>query len=141
MIPDPLLAVKAYLLADADVAALLGTRIWGEEVPASEVNAMPRHGLVIVHAGGRELFGGTRMDIGGMRISTRAYGPTYYDAQILDRAVYEAFKALHRYGATGQAGLYSVTQESGPFTQRDPSTDWPYALCTYVAMVGEVANA
>lgn len=141
-IADPITTLRAYLLTQSTVTAVIVARIFGEELPGTEANSMPREAIVLATAGGRQGLGASsNMDVGNYSISVRCYHKTLYEARALDRIVHEAMNAINRWAVVGQGGLHYAIQESGPFVMRDPDTDWPFALSTYALMTGETIHA
>jgi len=141
-VADPITTLRAYLLTVSSLSTEVGGRVFGEEVPSTETNSMPRKCLVLASSGGRMGLGAaSNMDVGNIRIAVRSYASELYEARAIDRMVYEAMTAISRWSASGQGGLHYAVQESGPFVIRDPDTQWPFALSTYGLMTGEVVHA
>lgn len=143
-IPNPLVAIAGFLQADAQVAALAGTRVFVPELPDPEAALMPRNAVVLTGSGsGGQIRGiGSRdfVQAGNRRIDVRCYGATMYDALTLDLAVYEALKHMQRV-VVGDAMLYTATIESTGINMRDADGKWPLALSVYVITVSEIAVA
>jgi hypothetical protein len=127
---DVLAALRTVLLADDGVAALCGTRVWAAELPKAEVTNMPRANVVLAHAGGFE-----RMATDPRvrpRVDVYSYGETFFSAGQLDRAVYDALKALRR-RKVGEALIHGVALAGGPIQLRDSDAGWP-VLVTSVSV-------
>lgn len=142
VVANPITSIKTYLLTISAITALVGTRIYGEEIPfdaTDEVDLPPT--IVLDNAGKRDLWGASNMDVSGFRVTTRCYAPTLLQASDLDLLVYAAMKSINRWAVAGVGGLHYATQESGPRMLRDPDTKWPYSVSSYMLMVGEVVNA
>lgn len=143
-IPDPIQAIVAFLQADAQVAALAGTRVFSVELPAPEAAFMPRGAVVITGSGSARMVRGLGtsdfIPAGNRRIDVRCYGATTYDATALDLAVYEALKHMNRV-VVGNAMLYTATIESTGINMRDADGKWPLSLSVYVVTVSEIAVA
>lgn len=137
--PDPLVAVITLMKADAGIIAQVGTRVFGEELPRSEVPNMPRKAVSLHSNGGR--YGNDDLKVSPYRINTHCYGATVYESKQVDLAVYEFFKNLKRRGIAAGGGILLANAETGPFTLRDPDTTWPYVLTTYRCLVTETTNA
>lgn len=134
MIPDPVAAIVALLRDDADVAALVGTRVFGVELPSSEAPSMPRAAVVISGSGGSGIGAGSYVPIGQPRMDVRCYGATHADAAELHWTVYERLK--HIAGEVyGQVLIYSASVESSAMYLRDE--DWPLVLSVWRPMVSE----
>lgn len=140
-IADPITTLRAYLLTQSTVTTVTN-RVFGEELPGSEAEHMPRETIVLATSGGRAGLGASsNMDVGNYAIAVRCYQKTLYEARALDRIVFEAMMAINRWAVVGQGGLHYAVQDSGPFVMREPETDWPFALSTYNVMTGEVIHA
>jgi hypothetical protein len=137
--PNPLVAVITLMKADAAIIAQVATRVFGEELPRSEVGSMPRKAITLHSNGGR--YDQDDLIVSPYRINTHCYGATVYEALQVDLVVYEFFKNLKRRGIATGGGVLLANAETGPFTLRDPDTTWPYVLTTYRCLVSEIANA
>lgn len=137
--PDPVKALMLLLLADADVAALVGSRVFGGELPEAEAVSMPRSCLVVREAGGG-LLGTGWQQYTDVRFDVFAYGATPRDASILWRAVHRRMKtfARARYGSTL---LHWAKPDAGPLPLRDPDTEAPYVFTSWQVLLAEVAAA
>jgi hypothetical protein len=141
VVANPITSLKAYLLTVSAITAEVGTRIYGEEIPQDIADIDIPSTIVLDNAGKRDVWGASNMDVSGFRVTTRCYAPTLLEASDLDLLVYAAMKTINRWAAIGYGGLHYATQESGPRMLRDPDTKWPYAVSSYMLMVGEVVNA
>jgi hypothetical protein len=139
VIPIPVVTLIGLLKADVVIASQVGTRVFGEELPKTEVSQMPRKAITLHSNGGR--YTPDDLPVSIYRFNTHTYGATVYEAMQLDMLVYEFLKNLERQTIPGGAAILSVVGETGPFTLRDPDTTWPYTLTTYRALVGETVNA
>ena len=119
---DVLAALRTVLLADPDVAALCSTRIFAAELPQAEAVNMPRKCVVIVFAGGFERM--ATDPIVRPRVDVFSYGATVFEAGQVDRAIYDALKALSR-ETVGEALIHSVALAGGPIMLRDGDAGWP----------------
>lgn len=120
---DTLKAIIAFLNTSADVVALVGARIYGDEVPQAELQRQePRKFVVIESAGGIDQTYYKR--ITRPRFDVWAFGETYYEAGRVERAVFEALKLLDRVTISNTL-LHGVTLSGGPMIDRHPATSWP----------------
>lgn len=134
-IADTIKGLRLYLLADATVAGLVGTRVFGGELPDSEADDMPRACVVLNYAGGfadRWAY----VELGEPRVDVRCYGTTPYVADQLYRAVHGALKHLTR-TVLGGTMLHSASLESSVQGLRDPDTEWPFAFSSWVVLASE----
>lgn len=141
MSADVLKAAVAFLKADSDVSGLLGTRVYGLELPASEIPNMPRQSCVLKLAGGPTNIGGTTyLQAGQHRIDVFNYGGTGIDAVALQRATHDALKELDR-TVQGDTLLHWAHQSSGPIWLRDPDGDWPVVVESWLVLAAETTAA
>ena len=140
MIPDPLLALRALVAANADVAALAGTRVFAAELPDSEAAAMPRAAAVIAASGGPPDAG--YAPLAHRRIDVRTYGKTPLGAMKLHLAVHAVLKNLRRTPSLSVL-LHSVALDAGPVAMREPEVgaEWPFVFASYAVLASERAVA
>ena len=135
MIPaDPIAALIAILMAEPQVAALAGTRVFGIELPRSEAASMPRQAIVLQPSGGPTLTTGSYLEHTAQRVDVFAYGETPYQAHRLGRAA--AFKQFRR-RVVGAVLVHSVDPAGGYFTGRDPDADWPLVFQSFQTLYAE----
>ena len=140
MIPDPLLALRAIVAADGDVAALTGTRVFAAELPDSEAPRMPRAAAVIAASGGPPDLG--YAPLAHRRIDVRTYGETPLGAMQLHLAVHAALKSLRRRSSQGVL-VHSAALDAGPVAMREPEigAEWPFVFASYEVLASEEAVA
>ena len=140
MIPDAIIALRAIVLADAGVAALVGARVFGDELPDLEAPNMPRYACVLSPAGGPPDH--SYVPISRQSIDVRAYGPTPLGAKKLHLAVHNVLKNLRRSVSLGTL-IHSLTVESGPYALREPEAgaEWPLVFASYGLLVSEESVA
>lgn len=137
---DPIAALVELMKADAGVAAVASTRVFGGELPAAEAASMPRGALVIVPAGGTSLTAGSDARHDTQRLDVMCYGATPYEAQRLRDAAHAALKPIRR--AVASATLIHWVQPAGGFTTgRDRDAGWPVAAQSYQVFYAEQAAA
>jgi hypothetical protein len=127
-IPDPLGELRTLLLADATVSGLVVTRVYGGEIPEKSLDGMPMATVVLREAGGPgrrgfNLYRNTRVD-------TLCYAATILDASLLHRAVREVLETMNRPTGT----IFSAEMTSDISTARDPVTQWPVGIASYLVM-------
>lgn len=140
MIPDSLGAIVNFLKADAGVASLVGTRVFGGELPRAETDSMPRAAIVVRPAGGLGTFGQAFQEYGDRRVDVRCYGTTPSAADAVYRHVHPALKQLSRV-KQGSVLLHWARPAGGPLTLRDQDTDWPFTFCAWQVLAAEVTAA
>ncbi len=121
---DPLATLLDYLRADADLATLVGSRIYGLDRPVDQSGAA----LTV------SLDGGTPrpdLPIADVRAELRCWGGTGPDgperATSIWRAVHAAVNIA--YQAVGPATLLWAVESGGPTLLRDPDTNEAFARC------------
>lgn len=135
---DPVTALVTFLKADAPVAALASTRVFGGELPRGQVAEMPRAAVVLKPAGGPGGYG--YIEFAKVRVDVDCYAATVRDAWTLHLAVRTALKQMRR-NVTGGVLLHSADVSADGVTARDPDTDWPVTVSSYLVSVAEVAAA
>ena len=136
MIPDPIVALTAFLRADAALVALLGTRVFGAELPEHEVASMPQRCVVLRRAGGGGLHTGGYMRLGDFRLDVTCYGETPYQAAQVNLAVQDALKNMRR-NVQGAALLHWATPSGGGIALRDPDAEWPLVFSSWQVLASE----
>lgn len=136
---DPIYGLVGYLAADAGVSALVGTRVFGGELPRSENGSMPRQAVVVQPAGGG-IMGLAYQDYGDFRVDVSCYGATPLDAWALYLAVHSALKSLRR-EVSHSALLHWARPSSKGLSGRDTDTDWPLVISSWQVFAAEVTAA
>ncbi|RKR03574.1 tail completion protein gp17 [Maricaulis maris] len=123
-------AVTAVLKADAPVAAVLTTRVFGGELPPDEARHMPRPAVVIRPSGGVSSAQGSNVQHDTQRFDLVAYGATPSKADSLRRKCRRALTNVERLTVAG--ALIHWIQPAGGFSSgRDGDADWPYAFQSF----------
>lgn len=135
MIPDVLADLRSILIADSGVNALVAGRVFVGELPAAQAASMPRKCLVIKDAGGPE--SNSFLTLHSQRFDAFCYGETPYEANKVRRAVYSSLKSLSR-RAQGESLIHSVMVSGGANFLRDPDTDWPMRVQSFLALASDV---
>jgi hypothetical protein len=127
---DPIAALVALLLADASVAALVGTRGFGGELPAGETGSMPRKAFVLRGSGGVPLTGASFVEHDAQRIDLFAFGETPREAEKVRAACALALRRARRQLVSGV--LIHWVNPAGGFSQgREPETEWPRSFQSF----------
>lgn len=127
---DPVAGVVAYLKADAGMAALLGTRVFGGELPADEAQFMPRKALVVKPSGGISLTAGSHAEHDTGRFDLFGFGETPHEAARVADAGALAMKRLRRSVWAGTL-LHWAQSAGGASSGREPGTEWPRSFRSY----------
>lgn len=138
MIPDPLIALRTVIAADAGVVALAAARVYAGELLRTDASLMPRYAVVIRDAGGPSDDG--LAPVARQLVEVFTYGATPLHAKKLSQAVHDALKSLRRAVANSTV-LHSVTLRSGPMPGRDDRGDWPLVRRVYEVLAGELEVA
>jgi hypothetical protein len=140
---DPIRAVRAFLLADDDIADLVDTRIFGAAVPEELEDGMPQACIVLNPAGGG-LIGRAYQNYGDTRIDVYCYGATLHEAHEVYLAVYGALKHLRReqvfVDLSDSVLLHWARASSKGVLATDPMTQWPTCLSSWQVLAAEVAS-
>jgi len=133
-IPNPLTALRSYLLSDPGALGLASTRIYAGELPKSEADNMPRYAVVATLAGGS----GPASDVPIMYVTVdvSCYGATGLQATTLYLAVREALRTMRR-DMLSDSLLHSAVELTGPLELRDPDTHWPFTWSSWRVVAGE----
>ena len=142
-VPAYALAVlRAYLLGVGIVAAQVGERVFGEDLPREEADAMPRAAVVVKSAGGSGLEDGSFADLTRYAVDVWSYGATPTGAHTVRRAAFGALKALDRavvaLGDGSSVLLHSATRTVGPRVILDPETKWPAVIESFDLLASDV---
>ena len=125
---DALVAIIAFLKADADVTTQVGTRIYGVRVPQKKVAAMPTKTIVVrrVTGGGGE---GARsyVPLAAHTMDFRCYGRSEQETTDVYLALHDALFNM-RPNVQGTTKLIDATDPNGPTDFVDPDTDWLFLL-------------
>lgn len=123
---DVLPALRAILLADADVAALVGTRIYGERVNEADIGQGPNTQqaieLSLEPSGVGRRFNNLALQQVGVEL--RCYGPTPYEAREVWRHAHQCLKRAIR-STMDDVIIHSINPDMGPVSIIDPDTEWP----------------
>lgn len=138
MIQDHVTAVAEYLKADLNIVALVGTRVFGIELPESETDFMPRKTIVIKQSGGAD--SGGWLEHSTPRMDIFCYGETPYQARTVRREVYNVLKQLIR-TVIDSTLINSISPSGLPLDLRDPDTQWPVVFESYQVFAAEVVAA
>ena len=135
MARDTLAAAILLLKADVEVALLVNTRVFGEELPPEEAADMPRAAVLLRTSSNAAGIGGySRLEVNG--IDAYCFGETPAQAEEVRRAVHEAFKQARR-AVVEETLLHSFDQIGSPRADRDPDTQWPYSLSSWRMLASE----
>lgn len=137
---DLIKALIAILAADADVAALAGSRIYGDELAPGESASQPRHAVVLRKSGGASIMGRSYVDHDTQRVDAFSYGATPFEAERLGRRVHGVFKSARRQVAGGVL-VHWIEIAGGLVGERDRDADWPRFFQSYQAFYAEQAVA
>jgi hypothetical protein len=132
---DPIADIRALLLADEAVSALVDERVFHSELPAKETADMPRAAIVIAGAGGPGR--GKTTHLRRLRIDTICYGAALYESQRVHDAVRNVLENLERaYGS-----VKSIETNVEGQNARDPVKQWPVCFATYNVLTTIAASA
>ena len=143
-ITDAREAIIGILKADGAVAALVGIRVFGDELPRSETDGREGTGrkAVVVSPGGGSppSYTTATLPLEGARIDVFCYGETLYQAEVVRRTVYGALKGVQRV-VQGDVLVHWVRPAGGAASGRDPNTNWPVKWNSWQYLADERAVA
>lgn len=138
---DTQAALVAILKADAAVAALVGTRVFGDELPRAETDSMPRKCIVVQHAGGAgPSFTQGTLPLEAPVFNVFCYGETGFQARSVRLAVHGALRGVERRTILDTL-IHWVKSAGGAIYGRDPDTDWPVHWSSWQALADERTTA
>lgn len=132
---DTVTAGRQALRACGDLSDLIDGRVYGGEVPGADADVMPRGCIVVANAGG----GGSGVGASDTRawtrgrIDVRSYGETPAEAAAISVMAHLWLKQWTRRVANGVL-IDTVEEGAGPISFRDPNTDWPMTIRTYLLL-------
>lgn len=138
---DHLRDVVAILDANASLTTLVGTRVFGGELPRVEVDSMPRKCVVVKFSGSPGGPGsGDYTRLFEFRIDVLSYGETPLEADRVRRAAYPIFKELSREEVSSTL-YHRAVHSGGPLQLRDADTEWPLSFDSFDVLAAEKAVA
>lgn len=118
----------AYLKADTDVSNLVGSRVYGMELPRADTDSQPEKTIVLSPSGGAmPSFASATVPVQVERVDVRCFGENPYEAQRVRRVAYATLKALQR-AVHGTVLLHWAQPAGGANNLRDPDSDWPVVV-------------
>ena len=127
---DIITAIVDVLKAEADIAALSGARVYGDELPAAIVKSMPMGALVIRPSGGAPFQPRGKVNAEAQRFDLVCYGPTPFEADQLRRRASPFLRSIER-RLVGDLLIHWVQSAGGYLTGRDRDGQWPYAFASF----------
>lgn len=119
---DVVSAVRELLLADPTVNMMTEGRVFGGELPTTEVANMPRNNVVIAYAGGDQRRGTT--PVAGARLTVWSWSKSFHTAGQLDAAVFDVLDAVIR-KTIGHVLIHAIAPVGAPTAFKDIDTGWP----------------
>ncbi len=136
---DAISALVEFIGDDAAIAAVVGERIFGYELPLTEAGSMPRGALVISDAGG--FHEGLPEVMDRSRIDVRAYGATFDEAKRLAVLVRLRLRSLRRWTSSLGLVLHAPSPSGGYIPLREQAGGWPLVLRSYLQPYDETIVA
>lgn len=135
---DVLAALIVHLKTVATITALVGTRVFGGELPEGEAKYMPRKCIVLRSVGGLVEFRTHREQ--KPRVDSFCYGETYHEAGKVDGVLTDALFVIRRVDVNNTL-LYSVGFSAGPRQGKEPDAGWRYVTRSAIVRAGETTTA
>lgn len=127
---DPVAALVAALLADPDTSAIVGTDVYGGELPGDVVDRMPVPAIVIAPSGGVSLTGTSGVEADAQRVDLFALAATPAEANRLRAVAAKRLWAIEREVLAGT--LIHWVNRAGGFAQaRDRDGQWPQSFLSF----------
>lgn len=136
VLPDYIAGIIALMKDNGDIKDLVGTDVYGMELPRAEVNNMAQKLIVVSSVGGDPVY--HHMKLTWNIVEVRCYGETYYEAWRLHNAAHAFFKGLNRV-TYDTLLLHTAIPVNGPITLQDPKFEWPVVLSTWRLLAAEAA--
>lgn len=127
-----------YLKADAGVAALVGTRVYGVEIPPTQVDSMPQKAVMVRPEGGNPRPG--TLPIARPRYDLWSTAETFLEAIEVDAAVFDALETLRREDISN-VFLHCVLPAHGHRATREPTTGWRAVVRAATVIADERSTA
>lgn len=125
---DHLKGLIEILAADGTLSALVSDRVFGGDLPRSETGSMPERSLVVKYSGSPGGPGSAdNLELVEFRVDVLCYGPTFFEADRVRRAVYPIFKTLSR-AVQSSMLFHRALHSGGPIQAREQETDWPFFM-------------
>lgn len=132
---DILGAVRSLLLADSDLFSLTSGRIYALELPRSETRSMPRKAIILSLAGGDA--DSSLNEIARIRVDLICLGETGFESDKVRRTAHAYLKQEALRKMYSDILIHNVTVASGPLFFRDPDTDWPNSVQSFMVTAAE----
>ena len=128
------LAAARAVLLDPDPIVIAEGRIFAVELPSRQAREMPRVCVVVAANGGPGDGGTQAMTTDGLRLLS--FGSTITEAEELSEDVHRRLKWFYGGNYAGRK-VHSFTRSSGRIFYRDPETDWPVFVETWLVRASE----
>ncbi len=137
-VPDPLVAVRLFLLGLTDITDLVGTKIYTLELPKEATPDM-KTGAIVVKAGAGPMPAVGCAKLGTSTAEVWSYGVSPQAARNISLVVYDKLKFLHR-EVSNNTLLHDVVPVNAAINFRDPNGDWPVQMQSYRITAAETAT-
>lgn len=137
-VPDPLVAVRKYLLTITAITDIVVAKVYTLELPREVTSDMPVAALVVKASPG-SMPGVGCAKLGTSNLEVWAYGVSPQAARNLSLVVYEQLKFLHRV-VSNNTLIHDVIPVNAAINFRDPNGDWPIQMQTYRITAAETAT-
>jgi hypothetical protein len=127
--------IRAFLLAQASVTALVETRVFAGELPEDEAAPMPRKALLVRLSGGVSTTGESKLQHDTQRFDLFAFGETPFEAGRTLAAAALALRGLET-GTFAGCRIFWVNSAGGRSQGREPGTEWPRHFQSFQALFG-----
>ena len=130
-------ALITHLKTDGDLSGLVGTSIFGYELPRDETDSMARKALVVSPSGGGSpLFAQGTMPLEVQTFDFFCYGETLYQAEAVRRAAHGALRSIQKV-IISSVLIHWARPAGGVAHGIDPVTQWPLVWASWQVMTDE----
>jgi len=131
---DAVAAIVELLLADPTVNMMTAQRVFGGDLPVSEVASMPRDCVVVTYVGGEQRRGTS--PVFGARLTIWSWSKSFSAAGKLDGAVFDVLDNVIR-KTIGHVLIHAVAPVGAPTAFKDADTGWPAYARQVTAIVDQ----
>ena len=131
-LPDPTAAIRALLLQDPDLRALVGDDVYCQELPPAMASVSPKACVLVEDTSGTPGMKGT-VELHEQSHNVHCMGATPREAKAVYLRVHKILKFTVRV-VLNECLLHSCDLIGSPRAQRDPQTHWPFVLSVWESL-------
>ena len=127
---DPIGALRAFYLANADIVAMVGEDVFGGELEGDILDRGPKAALVIAPSGGTSMTGRSFAEFDTARLDLIAFGATPQEANMLIRTAAPLLWSVERL-VVASTLIHWINRAGGEGSARRSETQWPQAFRSF----------